>query len=156
LKQLGEEAAKSLIPPTGIALVNDHIVARPDIAPMPFAGIHFMNYFIRPPVQRVGTKRLQLTYQLTVRTGVAVNVYSVGDDLGTVGVSVAMNDSLYKPAALPPKNDINISLDAIKNEQNLGPALTAGQASAIVFLANPAVAGVLQRGVGTDRYMFPV
>jgi hypothetical protein len=155
IKQAGEIAGKGLIPPfPGLATINDKFTARPKVLTVPFTGIHLMTYFVRPPVKSLPNKRLFVSYHFTVRTGVAVQLFNVGDTDGTIMITVVFNDAAYKPATLPTKTNWNISLNEIKQHENLGPYIEGAQAGA-TLLGNKFVAYVLQKGVDTDRYQFP-
>jgi hypothetical protein len=141
--------------PPGITVINDKLTARLDILTTPFSGTHLLNYVVRPPVKPRPNEKLVVSYHFIVRTGVVVYVYDVNDGNGTVGISIVLIDSTYKPASLPTKMNRNIPLDDIKKYQNLKPLIEGLQALGGTVGGNPFISAVLQKGVDTDRFQFP-
>lgn len=141
-------------PPLTPFPVTSQVEARPRIIQKPFSGIKLFNVVIRPPTPRYGPgDQLLVDYELSVRSGVAVQIYNIGDD--AVGVAIVMNDVNYVLATLPKKQNRNVS----KKEIN---AVRPDVGKIIFYLqgvggtvANPFGSVVLDKGVDTDFYPMP-
>jgi hypothetical protein len=154
---LYEHLVKQLLlvyPPLLPFPVTSQVEARPKIIQQPFSGLKLINFVIRPPTPRqYPNDKLLVSYELTVRSGVAVQLYSINDD--AVGILVVMNDVAYNPAPLPPKQNRNISKQEIQMARpDIGDLIFHLQGIGSV-LANPGGAIVLEKGVDTDFYQIP-
>jgi hypothetical protein len=139
-----------------------NVEARPRIHTTPFAGIQLMKYFVRPARRRQSAdERLMVRFHFTVRSGVTVQVFHSND---TAGVLISMNDVAYTAAPLPPRQDVNVTIDDLDRLQpGLGPTIRNVLVGAAVggglILGDPAslavLAGVLAQGVRTDVYSPP-
>jgi hypothetical protein len=155
-KQFAEIANVAVISPIapGLTVLGYRLNATTEVSNLPFSGIQLFSYEIRPPRKSNGGERLAVSYHFTTRTGVAVNLANLGDDRGTILVSVVMNDALYKPAELPPSEPWHIPTNDVRQYNNLdvGIALLDTQAT---IIGAPAIAYVIEKGVDTRRYKFP-
>jgi hypothetical protein len=154
ISEAGTEAGKSLIVPGGLAILGDKFDARVGVETMPFKGLQWMMYYVRPPVLPAAGQILQVTYDFRVRSGVVVQLTNANDGKGSVLVSVLMNDLGYHPATLPKREDWGIPLSNIKAQDGLGPYILGAQFGA-AFIGNPAMAHVLQKGVTAIWYQLP-
>ena len=156
IAEVGKEAAKSFapVPPPGILIAGDHLKADVGIEKLPFHGLQLMITFVRPPTKPLPNEILVVSYGFKVRSGVLVHLFNTNDSLGTVGISVLFNADAYKLPVLPTKQAWNIPLKAIGDHENLGPYLKSAQFGAF-SLANPFMAGLLQKGVLASWYQLP-
>jgi hypothetical protein len=132
--------------------------AHPGFMPKPFAGKPTMSYIIRPPVPRqCAGHKLLVSSHFTVRHGVTASIEPMTSDAARV--VIAMDDSQYTQAPLPPKADLSLSLDDIRFldsdtadtivlVRDILLGLTVVDASAV----GPLFALIVQRGLLTDCY----
>jgi hypothetical protein len=153
IKQMGELVGASI--GGGPFALIDTMSARTNVLTTPFSGIHIFIYKLRPPVQRPLNNILFVSYHFTIKSSVALQLYNLGDDEGTVMMTVVLNQTGYKPAVLPQKSNVTIPLSAIEDEENLGPLIKGAQFGGTIVLANPFASAVLQKGVQTDQYAIP-
>jgi hypothetical protein len=155
IKQIGEEAAKSLAPPfPGALIVGDQLHAETAVETKPFTGLQWMIYYVRPPVPAQTGQVVSVTYHFKVHSGVVVQLFDTRDGNGTIGVSVLFNDLLFNPNTLPPKVGWTVTLDAIKGYDDLDVSLN-GAMFGSVAIGNPAMAGLIDKGVKTEWYGLP-
>ena len=74
----------------------------------PISGIKIFNVVLRPPGPRPSpSERLFVSYQIAVRSGVAVQLYNINDD--SVGMTIVLNEAAYNLAPLPTAQNRNVS-----------------------------------------------
>src|SRR5450755_134572 len=123
------------------------IEARPNLVSPPFSGIQIFGFVVRPPRPRNNpSERLLLSYHFVTRSGVSVDVGAGQDE---VTVFVTMNDVAYEPTAEPPKHDITVPLDALRNNPDVKKAI------GLIEATNPLTAPVLEKGIVTTRFDMP-
>ena len=135
--------------PPGIPC-STQIEAHPRILTTPFTGHLMLPFVVRPPSGRKSaTDALVVSFHFTVRSGVTVLVapYGAGGEEG-VNITVSLDSSQYKSAALPPRHDVTIAYGDLGTELAswAGPLLTI-----LRTLPNP----VLDSGIKTDQYDNP-
>lgn len=87
--------------------------AHPNFEPKPFKGVQTMSYVVSPPIPRqCAARKLLVSAHFTVRHGVSAKVEPFPTDAAKVTIS--MDDSQYTAPPLPPKADLNLSLDDLK------------------------------------------
>jgi FIMAH domain len=87
--------------------------AHPNFEPKPFQGLQTMTYLVKPPVPRqCAARKLLVSAHFTVRHGVTATVEPYPTDAAKV--TITMDDSQYTAPPLPPKADMNLSLDDLK------------------------------------------
>ena len=87
--------------------------AHPNFEPKPFQGMQTMSYIVNPPVPRQCAKRkLLVSTHFTVRHGVSAAIAPYTSDAARV--TITMDDSQYTAPPLPPKADLNLSLDDLR------------------------------------------
>jgi hypothetical protein len=130
------------------------MTAHPDIARIPFSGIKFMSFSIRPEFGRLKPQDKLLTrYHFSVRPGVAVQVVNGGND--SVVVYVVMNDVAYEPPGLPSPKNVHHTASEIKTAQpDIGSVIDGIRAGG-AFSLNPYGDAILEKGFDTDSYQLP-
>lgn len=119
--------------------------ARPDVSGRPFRGKVSLRYVLKPPSPRGSPDdTLFVSFHLTVRTGITIQISDTGQD--SVSLMINMDDGLYKPAALPQKNDVHYSLGDLTAFEGLGQV---GELLRPFLFTNPAL------GIFTDHYAAP-
>lgn len=87
--------------------------AHPNFEPKPFKGMQTMSYIIKPPVARqCAARKLLVSAHFTVRHGVSATIEPYPTDAAKV--TITMDDSQYTSPPLPPKADLNLSLDDLR------------------------------------------
>jgi hypothetical protein len=132
------------------------IEAHPKIAAKPFRGVHLFRMRVRPPaVSVVGgvlASELQVSFQFTCRSEVAVQVLPATDG---VEVVVVVNSLNYTPFPLPDRQTVIVTKDELQDASAL---VTLEQ---IVSLFDLNVVGTvlteqaLAHGIETDAYDLP-
>jgi hypothetical protein len=156
LKHIQNETGKliTLAATTGPGAAGFHYTAIPNILKKSFSGTHLLAFNLRPPRKPKSNEQLFLTYHLTVRTGVTVAITDINDGLGTINVTVLLDELTYSYPALPAPITENIAIETLKKfDDRLKTALWIGQFGAA---ANPFVLIALEKGVTTQRYNIPV
>ena len=155
IKQIGEEAAKSLAPPfPGALILGDQLHASTAIETKPFTGLQWMIYYVRPPVPAQKGQVPEVTYHFKVHSGVVVQVFDTRDGHGTIGVSVLFNDILFNPNTLPKPVEWTVPLDSIKSYDDLDAKLDAALFGSVA-IGNAPMAGLIGKGVRTVWYALP-
>jgi hypothetical protein len=81
--------------------------------PRPFAGTQTVSYVVRPPTPRqCAAHKLLVSSHFTVRHGVSVAIEP--STSAAARVTITLDEAQYTPAPLPPKADVNMSLDDIR------------------------------------------
>jgi hypothetical protein len=87
--------------------------AHPQFEPKPFQGMQTMSYVVRPSVPRqCAARKLLVSAHFTVRHGVSARVAPYPTDAALV--TIAMDDTQYSAPPLPPRADLNLSLDDLR------------------------------------------
>ena len=138
---------------------SDTIEAHPKIAAKPFRGVHLLRLQVRPPAAGGGVvggvlaSEIQVSFQFTHRSGVAVEVLPAADG---VEVAVVLNSLTYNnPFPLPERQTVVLGKD------ELGDASSLVTLEQVVSLFNLNVVGTvltehaLSDGIQTDFYDVP-
>src|SRR5207244_3503567 len=106
-------------------------------------------------------EKLMVRFHFTVRSGVTVQVFPFDD---TAGVVIIMDDDAYTAGPLPPRQDVNVTIDQLDQLQpglgsQIREVLVGVAVGGGLILGDPAslavLAGVLAQGVRTDVYLPP-
>ncbi len=160
LRHMDNEIAKL----TGFIPESTILEAHPKITSKPFTGRHLVRLTVRPPAAApsikpvAGSSELNASFQLTHRTGVAIEV-TVGQE--EVSVWIAMNSDDYISPPLPARHDDWWSKDRLNNLQPGGGDLLTFEEVITGVRAPLTLDGVitplveeyfLSKGVQTDIY----
>lgn len=87
--------------------------AHSNFEPKPFKSVQTMSYIVSPPIPRqCAAHKLLVSAHFTVRHGVTATVEPFPTDAAKV--TITMDDSQYTAPSLPPKADLNLSLDDLR------------------------------------------
>jgi hypothetical protein len=138
------------------------IEAHPKIASKPFSGVHLFRMSIRPPAAGGGPggilvpSEVQVSFQLTCRTGVGVQVVGVDDH---VDLLIALNSVGYQAPALPHRRTDTWDKDRLNAIDGGAADLISFEQIASLFTVSPVskvVAEIaLAHGIDTDKYDVP-
>jgi hypothetical protein len=140
-------------------VLSTRIEAHPQVIQKPFSGIHSFSFVVQapvlPPTSMVAaqTPILLSTFHFTVRTGVAVQV--TRESSSSVRVYVVMNPILYKPAALPVRNDWDVSFSELSQNKDAYAKINEFLEFA---LPDPltSLQTVIHSSIRTDQYNPPI
>jgi hypothetical protein len=136
-------------PPLGAPCTTE-LEARPRVNGVPFIGTQEMQYYVLPANGRLNPgDRMLAKWSMTARSGVTVKLSNGADSAGVL-VDVTMDQSSYKKADLPPKQD----WVGYGNEIYPNFSLT-GVAETLAILVAPIQSAIIDEGLFTDRYQAP-
>jgi hypothetical protein len=131
--------------------------AHPNFEPKPFKSVQTMSYIVSPPVPRqCAARKLLVSAHFTVRHGVSAKVEPFPTDAAKV--TITMDDSQYTTPPLPPKADLNLSLDDLRflNKDTADTIETVRDVLLLAFPLKPTLGPLfslfLAEGLLTDCY----
>lgn len=151
LPHLAEEMLKAS---AGSTLVEAHV----KVKSRQFDGIHIMHFLVRPPSAPAAiggfSAKLAVSFHFTVRSGIAVQVFSSTQDTVDVMVTVNSADKRFRAPALPTKKAHIYTPDELKALNGEVSSIEDWiNAAAILLPLNVGIADVvLNRGVEGDQY----
>ena len=135
---------------------SETIEAHPKIAAKPFRGVHLFLIRVRPPaasvVGGVLATELQVSFQFTHRTGVAVQVLPAADG---VVVAVVVNSLTYTPFPLPERQTVVVTKDELQDAKNLVTLEQVVSVLNINVIGTALTEHALAHGIETDAYDVP-
>jgi hypothetical protein len=132
------------------------IEAHPKIAAKPFRGVHLFRMRVRPPaVSVVGgvlASELQVSFQFTCRSEVAVQVLPAADGVELV---VVVNSLNYTPFPLPERQTVVVSKDELQDASALVTLEQIVSLFSLNVIGTVLTEQALAHGIETDGYAVP-